>query len=262
MPGDSERGVAFSIVLPFYNEEACVEQVISEIHAVLNQTGISFEIVAVQNGSQDHTPYILANLQKQFSELSVVDVPINRGFGYGVIQGLARSTGKVVGYMPGDGQIDPTVLPLLLQRIEQTQADVCKGRRVVRRDGWYRWFISKVYNGIARCLFQLPTDDVNGHPKLMTRQAFSKLRLSSYDHFIDAELMLKAKALQLKISEVDLEFQKRGTGHSKVRLLAAGIEFLKNMLRVRFSKTHLWEVSREESAQLFQENTHGFKHSE
>jgi glycosyltransferase involved in cell wall biosynthesis len=246
MLGDSERCVALSIVLPFYNEEACVEQVISEIHSALSQIGIGFEIVAVQNGSQDHTSQILASLQKQFPELCVVDVPINRGFGYGVIQGLGRSTGKVIGYMPGDGQIAPFVLPLLLQRIEQTQADICKGRRVVRRDGWYRWFISKAYNWIARFLFQLPTDDVNGHPKLMTRQAFSTLRLSSHDHFIDAELMLKAKVLQLKISEVDLEFQKRATGHSKVRLFAAGIEFLRNMLRVRFSKARLWEVPHEE----------------
>lgn len=246
MQENSEQCVALSIVLPFYNEEACVEQVISEIYALLKQTGIVFEIVAVQNGSSDRTPQILAGMQKHFPELCLVDVPVNRGFGYGVIQGLDHSTGQVIGYMPGDGQIDPAVLPLLFQRVQQTQADICKGRRVVRHDGWYRWLVSKIYNWTAQFLFRLPTDDVNGHPKLMTRQTFSKLRLSSYDHFIDAELMLKAKALQLKISEVDLEFQKRGTGHSKVRLFAAGIEFLRNMLRVRFSKARLWEVSRKE----------------
>lgn len=241
MPSEFIPFIALSMVLPFYNEEDCVEQVVCELYSVLKQQGISFEIVAVQNGSHDSTPQILGELGKRFAELKVVDVSQNRGFGYGVIQGLAKSNGNLVGYMPGDGQIDPMVLPSIIQQMEQAQADIGKGRRVIRRDGWDRWLISKSYNLIGRLMFGLSTDDINGHPKLMTRNAFNLLQLSSHDHFIDAELLLKAQVLDLRICEVDLEFRKRETGHSKVRVWIASLEFLKNILLVRFNKSRLWQ---------------------
>src|SRR5438552_18121238 len=100
---------SLSIVLPFYNEEECVERVIRDVHSALR--GLPFEIVAVQNGSRDRTEEILNCLTKHLPQLRIVVVPVNRGFGYGLIQGMAASTGEVVGFMPGDGQVDPAVLP-------------------------------------------------------------------------------------------------------------------------------------------------------
>lgn len=228
-----------SIVLPFYNEEAAVARVISEVHAVLKRAGTSFEIIAVQNGSCDKTGEILEALEGQYKELHIVHVPVNRGFGCGVMQGLFVCTGNIVGFMPGDGQIDPSVVPDILRRMEETQSEIGKVRRVVRHDGWLRRFISRSYNLLMRFLFHLPTDDVNGHPKIMTRRAYLVMHLCSQDSFLDAEILLKAQRLGMRVCAVNAEFRKREAGQSTVGLITC-VEFLHNLIRARFSKHDPW----------------------
>lgn len=232
-----------SLVIPFYNEEDCVAQVILEVHASLVHLGLAFEIVAVQNGSGDRTPQLLGQLEQTLGGLRVVGVPKNLGFGYGVLRGLDASVGDMLGFMPGDGQIDPAALGLVLSRMAETQADICKGRRIIRHDGWQRRLVSTSYNLLARIFFGVTTDDLNGHPKLMTRHAYTAMRIQSADHFIDAEIMLKAQWLGLRVSEVDLEFRKRETGRSKVHLLAGSLEFLRNLFLVRLGIRKLWNES-------------------
>src|SRR5262245_20003189 len=158
-----------SIVLPFYDEEGCVEDVVDTVRGELERGGVAFEIVAVQNGSRDRTGAILERLAREHSAVRVVAVPVNRGFGDGILRGLAACAGDVVGFMPGDGQVPPAVLTRLLDRMDETRADIGKGRRTVRRDGWHRQAVSRAYNTVMKVGFGVPFDDVNGHPKLLTR---------------------------------------------------------------------------------------------
>ncbi|MFN3326302.1 MAG: glycosyltransferase family 2 protein [Bryobacteraceae bacterium] len=228
-----------SIVLPLYNEEGAAEPVIKAVHGILLAARIPFEIVTVQNGSRDRTPEILARLAERLAELRIVEVPVNRGFGYGVLQGLKACSGEVIGYMPGDGQIDPEVLPRLYSRMIEASADLAQGRRIRRGDGPLRWFISKVYNLLASALLGLPGGDLNGHPKLMTRDLYTALRLCSEDHFLDAELMAKAHRLGARITALDLNFLPRAAGCSKVRI-GTCFEFVVNLARLRLQPRDPW----------------------
>lgn len=230
-----------SVVLPFYNEEACVGNVVAEVHAALQRSGLTFELIAVQNGSTDTTADRLNVLGGHYQELRIVHVQKNLGLGYGLLQGLSASRGQLVGYMPGDGQVDPKDLLRLVRLMEQTPADVGVGRRVSRRDGWIRWLVSKACNIFADFLFRLPTDDINAHPKVMTRPAYSRMNLRSRDCFIDSEILLKAQRLGLKITVMDLVFRPRQTGYSKVRWTTC-LEFVFNMLRARFMRHDPWEI--------------------
>lgn len=231
-----------SIVIPFYNEEACVANVIEEVHLSLKHAGISFEIIAVENGSKDRTGEILKALENRFKELRVIYVPINLGFGYGVIKGLSASMGEIVGYMPGDGQIDPDVVPQILEKMKQRQADIGMGRRITREDGWIRWFVSRCYNLLGRFLFSLSTKDINGHPKLLTRRAYSIMQLQSHDGFLDPEIILKAQRLHIKVCEVNVGFRRRKTGRSSVKWTTC-VEFMLNLIRARFMKKDPWGLN-------------------
>jgi glycosyltransferase involved in cell wall biosynthesis len=231
-----------SIVLPFYDEEECVEEVVGAVRGELERSGVSFEIVAVQNGSRDRTGPILARLAREHKAVRVVAVPVNRGFGDGILRGLTECAGDIVGYMPGDGQVPPAVLCRLLRRMDETQADIGKGRRTVRRDGWHRKAVSHAYNTLMKVGFGVPFDDVNGHPKLLTRRAYLALRLRSADNFIDAELVLKAQRLGLATCEVDFEFEQRRTGRSTVRWTTC-VQFLVNLARARLPFADPWGLS-------------------
>jgi glycosyltransferase involved in cell wall biosynthesis len=238
-----------SIVLPFYNEEACVTQVISSLDAALKPAGFSYEIVAVQNGSRDRTEEILDELKTKFPALRVVTVAVNQGFGHGIMQGMAASSGEIVGFMPGDGQIDPGVLLPLLEKMESTEADIAQGRRVTRGDGWLRWLVSRNFNLIAHLLFTLPTRDINGHPKLMRRRCYQALDLRSPDSFLDAEIILKGHRLGARFCSLDLDFLKRETGRSTVRISTC-FEFLFNLLKARFLKDDPWGLHRTPQGKL------------
>src|SRR5260370_17728375 len=77
-----------SLVALFYNEEGAAETVIRDGYRVLNQIGIPFEIVAVQNGSLDRTPEILARLKAEIKELRILVIRVNRAAAYSAVKGL------------------------------------------------------------------------------------------------------------------------------------------------------------------------------
>ena len=241
-----------SLVIPAYNEEGCIENVIDTVYSVLAGSGITFELVAVQNGSSDRTGEILKSMQEKREHLQVVDVPVNHGFGYGIIQGLKRCTGEIVGYMPGDGQIPAETVPTLVEKMRREGAQIGKGCRVVRNDGWKRKMITLVYNSVVRLLFRLPTSDVNSNPKLMTYSAYQLIQPISHDFFIDPEIQLKAHKLGLKISEVEIVSPKREEGSSKVVVFRVGGRFLLNLLKARFSKNDPWGIHSLTPARTFE----------
>src|SRR5688572_22299892 len=127
-----------SIVLPFYNEEGCVVSVIEELNTVLLHAGISYEIIAIDNGSSDATPILLKDALSKFDRLIVLSIAKNEGYGNGILNGMALARGQIVGFMSADGQVDPDVIPLLVEKMHVLQADVAMGRRIRRSDPWHR----------------------------------------------------------------------------------------------------------------------------
>ncbi len=239
-PGPAVSLPLVSIILPFYNEEACVEQVLMDLRATLRKAGLRFEIIAVQNGSWDRTSEILNRLSALYPDVQVMDIPVNKGFGFGVLQGAAVSKGDFVGWMPGDGQVPSGAVPQVLSEMARTVSDVGKTCRVSRNDGWIRGLASKVMNTFARVMLGVSTRDVDGTPKLFRREALQTLRLRSNDSFVDMEALVKARRLGLKVCEVDVPSLARVGGRSKVRVLETSVEFIANVLRVRFGRSDPW----------------------
>lgn len=222
-----------SLVVPFYNEEANVTRVIRDLDTVFEKEGLSdYEIVAVNNGSSDQTAELLKGLHEENPRVKIVTVPVNQGLGYGILQGFRNSEGRFVGLHPGDGQIGAGDVVKVWRKLVREDLDLCKVRRVVRQDGIQRRMISLIFNFLCRAMFGICSDDVNGIPKIMKREALEKLALVSRDWFIDTEIMIKATQFGFKIGEVDVEFLKREGGRSSINHRAL-LQFLKNMVRFR-----------------------------
>jgi glycosyltransferase involved in cell wall biosynthesis len=223
-----------SIIIPFYNEESCCEQVLQQLVKELDFHRIDYELLPVNNGSADQTARILDRCAQSHARIRVVTVPRNEGYGWGILSGLRESTGRYVGYVDGDMQIAPSEVVRVFQHLKANGADLCKGKRITRFDGFQRKLISKIYNGVFRILFACRVNDINAKPKILRRTSYQVLHLNSKDWFIDAELILKAHALGMRIEEVDIEFLSRKQGASKVRWSTVG-EFIRNILLYRFS---------------------------
>ena len=223
-----------SLIIPFYNEEQSVAVVVAEVRTALEEADIIYELILIENGSWDGTRQQLLSVQNDRC-IHVVLLDNNQGYGGAILTGLGQARGRFVGYMAGDGQIEPRDVVRVFGYAQQHGVAMAKLSRTVREDGLLRCVTSVVYNWLFRLMFRINVMDVNGSPKVLPRQVFAQLSPVSRDWFLDAELVLRVSRCGWRIVEVPGRFRKRVTGHSHVRLSAV-LEFLRNIVqwRVRF----------------------------
>ncbi|MBI5787777.1 MAG: glycosyltransferase family 2 protein [Candidatus Schekmanbacteria bacterium] len=217
-----------SIVFPFYNEEKNIPHVVPKIIGKFEETGLNYELVLVDNGSWDQTANLLEQLSQKNPRLKIVTVKVNQGYGWGIICGLQEAAGQHVGYMCSDGQITPDDVCRVYRLIQEGKCDLAKVNRVSRHDGRFRKIQSVVYNYIFSNIFKIKSLDINGTPKIFAQKYLPDFALISQDWFLDAELMIKAQFMGLKVGEVDVDFLPRAVGKSNVKWTTVW-EFLKNM---------------------------------
>jgi dTDP-4-dehydrorhamnose 3,5-epimerase-like enzyme len=164
-----------------------------------------------------------------------VVVPVNRGYGHGIRAGLDRCTAPLVGYLCADGQVAPEDVVRTYRLMEGREERVlAKVRRRFRQDSWKRKIVSVNYNLLMLGAFGwLGAIDVNGSPKIFSRKNWERMRLVSDDWFLDPEIIIKTRALDLRVIEIDVEGYARSAGTSHVKRDTV-LEFLRNIGRYRF----------------------------
>jgi len=230
-----------SLVALFYNEEENAEMVIRDGYRVMRGMGVPFEIVAIQNGSLDRTPEILARLREEIEELRIVIIPVNRGAGYGALKGLYSAVGDDVVGVSGDGQVDLELIPNLYELKHYCGADIAYGRRTSRPDGLVRAVISRSYNLMMRWVFGLESKDVNGPPKVISREVLEAMALKSEDQFLECEMMLKAQRMGLTICSLDVQFHARNGGESSIGWRDC-VDYLRNLGEILLSTDDRWGI--------------------
>ena len=205
-----------SLVALFYNEERSVEAVVREGYEVLRSIGAPFEIVAIQNGSTDGTPQILARLVQEIPELRILKIPVNQGAGYGSVLGWYEAKAEYIIGVSGDGQVDLQAIPKMFALMLATGSELGYGKRIRRPDGFVRTAISWIYQQVIKLLFGIESKDMNGLPKILSEHALDGMDLKSADQFLECEMMLKAQRMGLRICSVDVLFHQREGGSSSV----------------------------------------------
>lgn len=227
---------AVSLVIPLYNEQDNVRSLVATLTSALGAASLHYELLLVDNGSRDRTAELVDELAASNPRIRKVVVAENQGFGHGILTGLSEARGARVAFMCGDLQVDEHDVVKCFRTAIDGNHDLVKATRVRREDGPKRRFFSFALNALVPLLFRTRGRDVNGTPKVMTRELFQTLHLESKRWFIDAELMIKASALPgLSFSEVPVVFHPRREGKSAVRCLVASVEFLREMLFYRLS---------------------------
>ncbi|MCX6348271.1 MAG: glycosyltransferase family 2 protein [Candidatus Aureabacteria bacterium] len=224
----------FSLALLFYNEEENVLGIVSGLKETLDSEKADYQLLLVNNGSTDRTPSLIRELTAHDPRLKTVTVEKNLGYGWGAIQGMKAAEGEWVGFMAGDGQVDPADVARLYRETRHGY-DLVKVRRAYRQDGFIRGVISDVYVMTFCLLFDLPFYDINATPLVFRRKWLEKLDFRSRDWFLNAEIMLKARSLNLSIKEVTIVFRRRKGGKSNVRV-ATVFEFVFNILKFRLGR--------------------------
>ena len=123
-----------SVVVPMRNESPNVERLYRDVTASLTQFGRSYEIVAVDDGSQDDTFELLARLQARDPRVRVIRFRRNYGQTAAFAAGFAHARGRYIVTADGDNQNDPADIPGMIQMLEQQNLDIVCGWRRDRKD--------------------------------------------------------------------------------------------------------------------------------
>lgn len=231
----SNFSVHLSVVIPAHNEAENLRVLIPELDSALQH--VSAELVVVNNASTDVTARMLRELQKELPRLVIVEEPV-LGYGRAVLAGLCRAHGETIAIMRGDRQEHPRDVARMYAFHHVHGYEVSKGVRHSRaHEGVRRIVVSWFFNRLFRAVFQVPFRDINAAPKFFSRRFYEQARLESLDWFLDAEIMLKAVALDCKIGEMEIEYLPRVNGRSTVRLRHIK-EFVRNIAQWRARKTH------------------------
>jgi dolichol-phosphate mannosyltransferase len=204
-----------SCVLPAYNEAGSLAQTVTEWAGMLARCTRDYEIIVVDDGSTDETPVLLRGLAARFERLRVITHAGNVGYGAAIANGFAQATFPLLFFTDADGQYEPGDFPLLLDRIDT--AHVVVGYRVRRAESGVRRLLSRGYNLLARRVVGVALRDINCAFKLMRRDSFQELRITSSGFVINAELAANARDAGMIVVEVPARHRRRRAGRSTVR---------------------------------------------
>jgi glycosyltransferase involved in cell wall biosynthesis len=123
------KGKILSVVIPCYNEDTTVEEIITEINDVNLEHGVEKEIILVDDGSKQSTKDIYPKLEKKFNNIKIIYQPKNIGKGAAVKRGILESRGDYLVIQDADREYDPRDYNKLLKPFLEDRADVVFGSR-------------------------------------------------------------------------------------------------------------------------------------
>jgi dolichol-phosphate mannosyltransferase len=185
-----------SVVVPVKNEAENILPLLAEIHSAL-QGKVEFEVVYVDDGSDDATPAVLAQAKSIHPRLVVVRHRASCGQSQAVATGVKYASGSLIGTLDGDGQNDPADLPAMLDRWCKAPDGLrpglmITGWRANRRDNGIRKLSSRLANGVRSKLLKDGSPDSGSGIKLLPRALFLDLPRFDHMHRFMAALVIRA----------------------------------------------------------------------
>jgi dolichol-phosphate mannosyltransferase len=154
-----DQEVEISVVAPVFNEEACLIQFVEELHQTLESSRRSFEVVCVDDGSDDATRTILVGLQARYPSVRPLALDGHHGQSAAIAAGVVEARGRYIALIDADMQNDPADIPRLVGLLERRrELDAVVGVRARRQDSGVRRLSSRVAN---RCSWWITGDKVS-----------------------------------------------------------------------------------------------------
>nr|WP_298154509.1 glycosyltransferase family 2 protein [uncultured Pseudoxanthomonas sp.] len=234
---------ALSIVIPVFNERGNIGPLVHEVVRHLRGR-IPFDIVCVDDQSQDDTRDVLTALKAEVPELRVLVHQRRSGQSTAIRTGVKHALSPWIATLDGDGQNDPADIPKLLAAREQADAQtkLFAGWRVDRKDTASKRWASRWANRIRQRLLRDDTPDTGCGIKLFERAAFLDLPYFDHMHRYLPALMQRAG---WKTVSVPVSHRPRGSGQSKYTNLGRALVGIRDLMGVSWliQRSHVTPVS-------------------
>jgi len=227
-----------SVVIPLYNEEESLPELVHWIDKVMNENKFSHEIVLIDYGSNDNSWKVIEDLKEKYSSIHGIMFRRNYGKAAALQVGFQASKGEVIITMDADLQDNPEEIPELYKMIVEEGYDLVSGWKKVRKDPLFSKNIpSKFYNFTVRKITRIKLHDMNCGLK-----AYRRLVVKSIEVYGDMHRFIPVLAKWAgfkKIGEKVVQHQERKYGKTKFgleRFIRGPLDLLSVMFISKFGK--------------------------
>jgi dolichol-phosphate mannosyltransferase len=163
-----------SVVIPVFNEEAIISELISRLQKVTHHLPYDFEFVLVDDGSSDNTLFILLQIQKSEPRLTVLKLSRNWGHQNAYNAGLDYAPGNAVILMDGDLEDPPELIPDFIKKWEEG-FDVVYALKETRQESRLKKFLFSIFYSILQSISDISMEKQSGMFSLMDKKVISEL---------------------------------------------------------------------------------------
>lgn len=224
-----------SLVIPVYNEEESLRELVEEIHRVLSPTSTSYEIILIDDGSVDRSFELLREMAQTDSSLVIASFRRNFGQTAAMQAGLDAARGDVVVTMDADMQNDPADIPLMLDKLNEGY-DMVAGWRTNRKDRFIdRRLPSVIANWLISATTNVKLHDYGCTIKAMRKEVAKELRLYGEMHRF---VPVMASLVGCRIAEMKVNHRTRRFGRSKYGI-GRTVRVILDLLTVLFLRSYM-----------------------
>jgi glycosyltransferase involved in cell wall biosynthesis len=219
----SFKQMLVSIVIPLYNEEQTIGNVIERVQASMKQMGLKYEIIVVDDRSLDNSLSVVKMYPVRLYSLTV-----HVGKGMVLRAGFAKALGDVVVTIDSDGSHLPEEVHKLLFPVLSNKADFVIGSRYLcKRVATKKLnvFGVKFFNLIIQMFAGVYVTDSQSGYRVMKREVLRLQHLKSFGYEIETEMLVKTVKSRFRVFEVPISFERRTYGVS-------GVDYLHDFFRI------------------------------
>ncbi len=230
-----------SIIIPCYNEAKSIVKLLAACKQAIGERK-NIEIVFVNNGSNDESNQVFEELltDQDYGFASLVEIPVNKGYGHGIDQGLLHAQGEILAWTHADLQTDPLDV---IKAFEEHYLELANNEIIVKGKRMQRPFFDNLFTKgmafIASFLLRAKLTDVNAQPKIFHRQFWQAIDIKPMDFSLDMFLLYTAQMQSKRIVEYPVIFEKRQFGEAK-----GGGSFKGKMKLIMRTLNYIFELRR------------------
>ena len=236
------NNIDVSIVVPFYNEEESLPELVAWIKRVCDQNELSFEVVMVNDGSTDNSWSVVKQLKKEYGEsIKAISFARNYGKSAALYCGFEVAEGEVVFTMDADLQDSPDEIPEMRRMVLEEGYDIVSGWKKRRYDPISKRWPSKFFNATARAVSGIKLHDFNCGLKCYRKRVVKSIEVYGEMH---RYIPILAKYAGFKrIGEKEVQHQARKYGVSKFgieRMLKGYLDLISVTFMSRFGRSPMY----------------------
>lgn len=246
MQSSSRRSISVDITIPVYNEQDVLKKNVQTLHKKIQTkqfSGYKISITIANNASTDQTLKIAKNLSIKYPSIKFLDIK-KKGRGRALRSSWKKNPAEIVAYTDVDLSADLNFLKPLIDSVATKDFDIAIGSRLkegaqVSQRTILREIMSQSYNFLIQKLFNVEFKDAQCGFKAISKKAFIKLEplIKNQNWFFDSEMLIIAHQLNMKISEIPVQWTDDTS--STVKVAKTAFEDLKGLWRLK--KTKPWK---------------------